>query len=173
MKKQLFTIVLTAIVTFFGYLAFDKIATPAATVIEEVAGTELLSGMLETPDVAHPAMGGFKVIATEGGMRSIMFDDMFAIAHAPDPHVRINGMVIAKVVNYEGAQAYPIPNFIDEDIMSVHIWCEIADISLGNGMFEGMEMPMDMDMPKEDMDMPIEFQNMPEEGMPEELKKDK
>ena len=136
MKKQLITIVLTAAITFFGYLGFDKVVTPKATVITEVAGTELLMGTLETPDPLHPAQGMFKIVASEGGMRTIEFSDSFAIAHAPDPHVRINGKVIAKVVNYEGAQAYPIPNFIDEDIMSVTIWCEIADISLGNGVIK-------------------------------------
>ncbi len=116
------------------YVLFFSLTTTKATVVAEVAGTELHMGMLETPDVAHPAAGMFTITATEGGMRSINFQDDFSIAHAPDPHVRINGKVIAKVVNYEGAQSYPIPNFISEDIMSVAIWCEIADVSLGNGM---------------------------------------
>ena len=122
----------------FGYIYFDSKVTPPATVIEAEVGTELISGILMDGDIAHPANGMFTIVATDGGMRSINFSEDFAIVNAPDPHVRINNVVIAKVVNVEGAQSYPIPNFIKEDIMSVHIWCEVADIALGTGVFDSM-----------------------------------
>ena len=131
------------ILGIIAYVTFFSLTTEKATVITEVAGTELLSGTFETPDVAHPSTGSFTIVATEGGMRAIKISDDFTIVHAPDPHVRVNGKVIAKVVNYEGSQVYPIPNFIAEDITSVAIWCEIADISLGNGnimMMDNMEV---------------------------------
>ena len=130
--KKFITHIIAFVLGAVLYVAADTILTPKATVIDEVAGTELNMGTITGPDVAHPAGGSFTIVATEGGMRSINFSDDFNIVHAPDPHVRINGKVIAKVVNYEGAQSYPIPNFIAEDIKVVSIWCEIADISLGD-----------------------------------------
>ena len=135
MKKNILIGLAGFILGIIAYVTFFSLTTEKATVITEEAGTELLAGTIEDADLAHPANGMFTIVATEGGMRSINFGDAFAIVHAPDPHVRINGKVIAKVVNYEGAQSYPIPNFIGEEITSVTIWCEIADISLGNGKY--------------------------------------
>ena len=123
----------------FGYIYFDTKLTPPATVIEESIGVELLGGTIHDGDIAHPANGSFTIVASEGGGRSINFSDDFAIVNAPDPHVRINNVIVAKVVNYEGAQSYHIPNFILEDIHSVHIWCEVADIALGVGIIDGKE----------------------------------
>ncbi len=128
--KNILTNVAFFLLGIVAYVGFFSLTTEKATVIEEVAGTELLSGTFVDADLAHPASGMFTIVATEGGMRAIEIDSTFAIVHAPDPHVRVNGKVIAKVVNYEGAQVYPIPNFIAEDIESVTIWCEIADIPL-------------------------------------------
>lgn len=122
----------------FAYHTLETTLTPPAVVVMEAAGETILMGAFETPDIAHPAGGMFKIVATEGGERRINISADFHIAHAPDPHIRINGVVIAKVANYEGAQSYPIPNFIMEDIMEVTIWCEIADISLGNGMISAL-----------------------------------
>lgn len=110
-----------------------ELATPEAKIVLEAQGTVIEMGSIETPDAAHPAGGSYEIVVTEGGMRAIKLSSDFHIVHAPDPHVRVNGKVIAKVVNYEGAQSYPIPNFIG-DVESVNIWCEIADISLGNGV---------------------------------------
>ena len=124
----------------FGYIYFDAVLTPKATVVEEAAGIELLGGTIHDGDIAHPANGSFTIVASEGGGRVINFSDDFAIVNAPDPHVRINNVIVAKVVNYEGAQSYHIPNFILEDITSVHIWCEVADIALGVGIIDGKEL---------------------------------
>ena len=114
-----------------GYLYFDAVLTPDAVVIEEVKGTELYSGTFMDADPAHKASGSFKIVADGMGGRSIMLGNDFEVANAPDPHVKINGTIIAKNM-YMGGQTFPIPNFIDEEITDVQIWCEIADISLAH-----------------------------------------
>ena len=156
MKKAL--LVLSGVVVgVLGYITFDKYATPDATVIEEVMGTELYSGDFMDADPAHKAKGSFTIVADGMGGRTIMLSNDFEVANAPDPHVRINGKVIAKN-NWKGGQLFAIPNFIAEDIKDVQIWCEIADISLAKSslmmgdmmMMDDMDMGMDM---KDDMDM--------------------
>ena len=138
----------------FGYIFFDNVLTPDATIIEEVMGTELYSGTFSDADPAHKAKGSFTIVADGMGGRTIMLSNDFEVANAPDPHIRLNGKVIAKN-NWKGGQVFNIPNFIAEDIEDVQIWCEIADISLAKstlmmGMMDDMDIEMDM---KDDMDM--------------------
>ena len=104
-------------------------------VVAEASGTVLVQGDIVTPDPTHPATGGFEIVATEGGGRAIVLNDEFGIVKAPDPHVRVNGVIIARVVNYEGKQSYPIPNIIG-DIESVDIWCKLAGVKLGAGIIK-------------------------------------
>ena len=143
MKKLLFAVI-GMIVGIGGYIYFDNVLTPDATVIEAMEGEILYEGMFMDADPAHKAMGKFVILADGMGGRSIMLSNDFMVANAPDPHVRINGKVIAKN-NWKGGQSFAIPNFIAEDIMDVQIWCEIADISLAKSslMMSDMEMPMD------------------------------
>ena len=133
MKKTLLTIAITVAVTLGGYIYFDNVLTPDATVIEAVEGEVLLEGIFEDADPAHKAKGSFTILGDGMGGRVIMLGNDFEVANAPDPHVRINGKVIAKN-NWMGGQTFAIPNFIAEEITDVKIWCEIADISLGNGI---------------------------------------
>ena len=140
----------------FGYIFFDNVLTPDATVIEEVMGTELYSGTFCDADPAHKAKGSFTIVADGMGGRTIMLSNDFEVANAPDPHVRINGKVVAKN-NWKGGQVFNIPNFIAEDIKDVQIWCEIADISLaksslmmGDMMMDDMDMDKDMNMERGD-----------------------
>ena len=136
----------------FGYIFFDNVLTPDATVIEEVMGTELYSGDFMDADPAHKAKGSFTIVADGMGGRTIMLSNDFEVANGPDPHIRLNGKVIAKN-NWKGGQLFAIPNFIAEDIKDVQIWCEIADISLAkSSLMMGDMMMDDMDM-KDDMDM--------------------
>ena len=118
-----------------GVVGLYEVATPSAHVEVSQGGTVLASGDFVTPDVAHPAAGSFEIVSDGKGGRLIRLSDDFSIVAAPDPHIRVNGKVIAKVVNVKGAQEYPIPNFVG-DVTSVHAWCEIADISLGNGVLD-------------------------------------
>ena len=159
MKKAL--LVLAGVVAgVFGYISFDKYATPDATVIEAVEGEVLYSGTFMDADPAHTAMGSFEIVGDGMGGRKIMLSNDFMVANAPDPHVRINGKVIAKN-NWKGGQVFNIPNFIAEDIEDVQIWCEIADISLAKSsiMMDAMPMPMN-DM---DMDTEMDMEKMPED----------
>ena len=143
MKKAL--LVLSGLVIgVLGYIGFDKYATPDATVIEAVEGVELYSGTFMDADAAHKAMGSFTIVADGMGGRTIMLSNDFEVANAPDPHVRINGKVIAKN-NWKGGQLFAIPNFIAEDIKDVQIWCEIADISLAKSSLMMSDMDMEMD----------------------------
>ena len=144
----------------FGYIFFDNVLTPDATIIEEVQGVELYSGTFSDADPAHKAKGSFTIVADGMGGRTIMLSNDFEVANAPDPHVRINGKVIAKN-NWKGGQVFNIPNFIAEDIEDVQIWCEIADISLAKSsiMMDAMPMPMN-DM---DMDTEMDMEKMPED----------
>lgn len=111
-----------------------EVLTPSAHIEVSAEGTSILSGTFTTPDPLHPAAGSFTVLSDGKGGRSLVLSEDFSIVAAPDPHIRVNGKVIAKVVNVTGAQSYPIPNFIG-DIETVTAWCEIADISLGNTTF--------------------------------------
>ena len=152
MKKVLLLLV-GVVVGVGGYIFFDNVLTPDATVIDEVQGVELYSGDLMDADPAHKAKGSFTIVADGMGGRTIMLSNDFEVANAPDPHVRINGKVVAKN-NWMGGQVFSIPNFIAEDIMDVQIWCEIADISLAKSSL--MMGDMDMDMPMDDMDMDMD-----------------
>ena len=132
MKKGLLGLVAGLIIGVGGYIYFDAVLTPDGTVIEEVQGTELYSGSFSDADPAHKAGGEFRIISTGDGGRVILLNSDFYVANAPDPHVEINGVLIAKN-NYKGAQVYPIPNLIGEEITSVNIFCKIAGINLGLG----------------------------------------
>ncbi len=151
MKKGLLGFAAGLIVGIFGYITFDKVATPDAVVIEEVMGTELYSGTFMDADPLHKAMGGFTIVADGMGGRQIMLSNDFEVANAPDPHVQINGMLIAKN-NWKGGQVFHIPNLIDEDITDVRIFCKIAGIDLAHS-----SVMMSMDMPMDDMMMEDEM----------------
>ena len=138
-----------------GYVIFDGILTPDATVIEAVEGKVLYSGDFEDADPAHRAKGSFKIVADGMGGRMIQLSNDFQVANAPDPHVRLNGKVIAKNM-FKGGQVFNVPNFISEDIMDVQIWCEIANVSLAKSSIM-MDDMMDMDMPMDDMDMDMDM----------------
>ena len=133
--KTLIAMAFAAAAAVIAVIGIYEVATPSAHVETTTGGTVIVSGVFETPDVAHPAAGGFEIVSDGKGGRLIRLDSDFSIVAAPDPHIRVNGKVIAKVVNVKGAQEYPIPNFVG-DIESVHAWCEIADISLGNGVLK-------------------------------------
>ena len=111
-----------------GYIILDKALTPDAVIIEEVQGEVLYQGEFMDADPAHKAKGSFTITSDGMGGRTIMLSNDFEVANAPDPHVRINDMVIAKNM-FKGGQTFPVPNFIGE-IESVKIWCEIADVAL-------------------------------------------
>ena len=146
MKKAL--LVLSGLVIgVLGYITFDTVLTPDATVIEEAQGVVLYSGDFMDADPAHKATGSFTIVSDGMGGRKIMLSNDFQVANAPDPHIRINGKVIAKN-HWMGGQVFYIPNFIAEDIEDVQIWCEIADISLAKSslMMSDMDMPMEDDM---------------------------
>ena len=118
-----------------GTVALYEVATPGAHIELSVQGTELHTGTFVTPDPTHPAAGTFQIVSDGNGGRVIQTNADFSIVNAPDPHFRVNGKVIAKIVNVKGINEYPIPNFIG-DIESVHAWCEIADVNLGTGVLD-------------------------------------
>ena len=149
MKKALLVLI-GIVVGIGGYIYFDKALTPDATVIEASMGEILYEGMFMDADPAHKAMGKFVITADGMGGREIMLSNDFMVANAPDPHVRINGKVIAKNM-FQGGQTFAIPNFIGEDIEDVQIWCEIADVSLAKSTLMMSDMD-DMDMDDMDMD---------------------
>ena len=152
MIKTLIAMGVSAAIAVVAVIGLYEVATPSAHVEASTAGTVLVSGDFVTPDPTHPAAGGFEIVSDGKGGRFINLDSDFSIVAAPDPHIRVNGKVIAKVVNVKGAQTYPIPNFVGE-IKSVHAWCEIANVSLGNTVLDGDMMMDDMksDMMKDDM----------------------
>lgn len=129
MKKYLLGLVSGLLLGIGGYIYFDTVLTPDATVIEAVEGEELLSGTFSDADPAHKAGGSFTILADGKGGRVIVLSNDFHVANAPDPHVKINGTLIAKNY-YEGGQVYYIPNLIGEDITEVKIFCAIAGIDL-------------------------------------------
>ena len=135
MIKTLIAMGVSALAAVIAVIFIYEVATPSAHIETSSGGTVIVEGVFETPDPAHPAAGGFEIVSDGNGGRLIRLMDDFSIVAAPDPHIRVNGKVIAKVVNVKGAQEYPIPNFVG-DIESVHAWCEIADISLGNGVIK-------------------------------------
>ena len=158
MKKGLLNFIFGLVVGVGGYIFFDGVLTPDATVIDAVEGTELYSGTFMDADPLHKAMGSFTITADGMGGRMIMLSNDFMVANAPDPHVMINGTLIAKNM-FQGGQVFPIPNLIDEHIDDVRIFCEIAGVDLAHSTLmmeeviitlEDMNMPMDDDM---DMDM--------------------
>ena len=134
MKKGILVLV-GVIAGVLGYIVFDTVLTPDAVVIEEVQGVTLLEGVFMDADPAHKATGSFTIVADGMGGRTIMLSNDFTVANAPDPHVRINGKVIAKNM-FQGGQTFPVPNFIGADITEVTIWCEIADVALGLGVIK-------------------------------------
>ncbi len=127
--KKVVLVLVTAVVSVLGYIVFDNVLTPDAVVIEEVVGTELYSGTFSDADPAHQASGSFTIVSDGDGGREIMLGNDFLVANAPDPHVYINGVKIAKNF-WKGGQVFDIPNFISEDITEVKIFCEIAGIDL-------------------------------------------
>ena len=129
MKKVLLGVLGGLLIGVGGYISFDKYLTPDATVIEAVEGKVLYTGTFSDADPAHKAMGGFSIVADGMGGRVIMLDNDFQVANAPDPHVQINGTLIAKN-NWKGGQVFNIPNLIAEDITEVKIFCKIAGIDL-------------------------------------------
>ena len=148
MKKQLLTLILGLAIGVFGYVFFDTVLTPDAVVIDEVMGTELYSGTFSDADPAHKAMGSFTIVADGMGGRSIMLSNDFMVANAPDPHVKINGMLIAKNM-FKGGQVFPISNLISEDIHDVRIFCNIAGVDLAHST---LMHDMPMEMPEDDME---------------------
>ena len=132
--KTLIAMAASALIAVVAVVGLYEVLTPSAHVETTKGGTVLVSGDFVTPDPLHPASGSFEIVSDGNGGRIIRLSDDFSIVAAPDPHIRVNGVVIAKVVNVKGAQEYHIPNFIG-DIETVHAWCEIADISLGNTVF--------------------------------------
>ena len=139
MKKSLL-IFLGLVVGIGGYIFFDNILTPDATVIEEAAGTKLYTGSFMDADPLHKAKGGFTIYADGKGGRFIMLSNDFQVANAPDPHVKINGVLIAKN-SWMGGQVFPIPNLIEEDVMDVRIFCKIAGIDLAHSSLMMGDMP--------------------------------
>ena len=132
MKKGLLGLLAGLLLGAGGYIIFDTVATPDGTVIEAVEGAELYSGTFSDADPAHVAGGSFVIKADGKGGRFIQLSDDFYVVNAPDPHIEINGQLIAKN-KYKGGQVYFIPNTVSEDIESVHIFCKIAGIKLGLG----------------------------------------
>ena len=159
MKKAL--LVLSGLVIgVLGYITFDTVLTPDATVIEEAQGVVLYSGDFMDADPAHKATGSFTIVSDGMGGRKIMLSNDFTVANAPDPHVKINGKIIAKNM-FQGGQEFFIPNFIGEEIEAVQIWCEIANVSLAES---SLMMGSKMDVPmEEDMDMMEKDEIMPED----------
>ncbi len=129
MKKGILGFLLGAVLSVGGYIYFDNVLTPDATVIEAVEGEELLSGTFSDADPAHKASGSFTINSDGMGGRVIVLSNDFLVANAPDPHVKINGTLIAKNF-WKGGQVFYIPNLIDEDITEVKIFCAIAGIDL-------------------------------------------
>ncbi len=129
MKKYLLGLVSGLILGVSGYLVFDEKLTPDGVVIEVPMGTELYSGTFSDGDVAHPASGSYSIVAADNGGRVIVLNSDFKIVGAPDPHVKINGQLIAKTT-HGGLQVYPIPNLIGEEITDLVIYCNIAKIDL-------------------------------------------
>ena len=144
MLKSILGLVAGLILGIGGYIYFDNVLTPDATVIEAMEGEVLYQGEFMDADPAHKAMGSFMIKGDGMGGRFIELSNDFQVANAPDPHVRINDKVIAKN-NWKGGQSFAIPNFIGEEIKSVKIWCEIANIALA------LEKDMMMDDMKDDM----------------------
>ena len=132
MRKILLGFVSGLIVGVFGYLHFDENVTPDGVVIEAAKGEVLYAGTFADADAAHTAQGSFKIVSTGDGGRAIYLSDDFMIVGAPDPHVEINGQLIAKTT-HGGAQFYPIPNTVEEGVTSVNIFCKIAGINLALG----------------------------------------
>ena len=133
--KNVLLVLVGAVVGIGGYLVFDNVLTPDAVVIEEVMGTELYKGTFMDADPVHKAKGMFTITADGMGGRTIMLSNDFEVANAPDPHVMINGVLIAKN-NWMGGQVFPIPNLIAEDIMEVKIFCKIAGVDLAVSEFK-------------------------------------
>ncbi len=127
--KKVILVLVGVVVGALGYIGFDNVLTPDATVIEAVMGEELLSGTFYDADPAHKASGSFTIVGDGMGGREIMLSNDFLVANAPDPHVYVNGEKIAKNF-WKGGQVFNIPNYISEDITEVKIFCEIAGIDL-------------------------------------------
>ena len=128
------TLIIAAVAAAFGVLGtiglYEKL-TPSAHIEKTAQGEVIASGKFVTPDPTHPASGTFQIVSDGQGGRVFQTNEDFSIVAAPDPHIRVNGKVIAKVVNVKGVNEFPVPNFIG-DIETVHAWCEIANVSLGN-----------------------------------------
>ena len=142
MLKTLIAMGVSAAIAVISVIFLYEVLTPSAHVETTTGGTVIVEGTFKTPrlpgdieDVAHPASGGFEVVSDGKGGRLIRLADDFSIVAAPDPHLRVNGKVIAKIVNPKGAQEYSIPNFIGE-IDTIHAWCEIADVNLGDTVYK-------------------------------------
>ena len=127
--KKVVLVLVGVIVGVGGYIFFDNVLTPDAVVIEAVEGVTLVEGDFMDADPAHKAKGSFTIASDGMGGRVIMLSNDFEVANAPDPHVKIDGVLVAKN-NWKGGQTFHIPNFISEDINEVVIFCQIAGINL-------------------------------------------
>ena len=129
MKLILGAVVGAILATLGAMFVYSDKFTPSAHIERTTEGTVLTSGTFYDNDPTHPATGSFEIVSDGKGDRWINFSEDFSIAKAPDPHLRVNGKIIART-GWEGEQSFPIPNFISEDIESVIVWCEKFDVGL-------------------------------------------
>ena len=129
MKKGLLGLLAGLVIGIGGYIFFDSVLTPDAVVIEGAKGDTLYFGDFYDADPLHKATGSFTIHSDGMGGRVIMLSNDFMVANAPDPHVMINGMLIAKNA-WQGGQIFHIPNLVGERITEVKIFCKIAGIDL-------------------------------------------
>ena len=154
--KKVLLVLAGVVIGIGGYIGLDKALTPDAVVIEAVEGEVLYSGDFMDADPLHAAKGSFAIKSDGMGGRIIELSNDFEVANAPDPHVKINGTLIAKN-NWKGGQVFNIPNLIDEDIKEVVIFCKIAGINLATS---SLMMGMDMEMMEKDEIMPMNEEDM-------------
>ena len=160
--KKVLLVGLGLVIGVLGYITFDAVLTPDAAIIEAVEGEVLYSGDFMDADAVHTASGSFTIVGDGMGGRKIMLSNDFTMSNAPDAHIKINGMLIAKN-KFKGGQVYPIPNLIGEDITDVQVWCKIADVSLAkSSLMMGEAMPMSTD---EGMSMDMEMMLERTEGL--------
>ena len=115
--------------TLGAMFVYSDAFTPSAHIERSTEGTVLVSGEFFDNDPTHPASGSFEIVSDGKGDRWINFSEDFSIAKAPDPHLRVNGVIIART-GWEGKQSFPVPNFITDEIESVIVWCEKFDVGL-------------------------------------------
>ena len=86
MLKSILGLVAGLILGVGGYIYFDNVLTPDATVIEAMEGEVLYQGEFMDADPAHKAMGSFMIKGDGMGGRFIELSNDFQVANAPDPH---------------------------------------------------------------------------------------